>query len=90
MITNEQIEVAYWTIRERVLELLREMPGKQANLICYLINPECTAIGSTLDYNQDVVTNRIYDIYSAVLNKRDGNRDYTFVQLAKMISDGQI
>lgn len=64
--------------------------GKKANLIAYILNPKNTAVGANFSYNsqtlEDLLWQRILN-YSRNLPK-DGNADFTFKQICKMIDEG--
>ena len=88
--SKKELDEAYWVIRERILEVLRIL-GKRANLIAYMINPRCTAVGAQYSYNEDTVERFFYEQFG---NRKDleydGNAGYTFLTLARMIKNGEL
>lgn len=88
--TEEQIAHAHDVVANRIHEIMESL-GKSANVICYMLDPHRTAIGSTYDYNSDSVSNAIWNnLFRREGLEYDGNAGYTLLQLAEMIEKGEI
>lgn len=88
--TEEQISHAHKVVANRIHEIMESL-GKSANVICYMLDPHRTAIGSTYDYNSTTVGNAIWNnLCRREGLEYDGNAGYTLLQLAEMIEKGEI
>lgn len=87
--TTAHIDEAKEIVRDKILDIFRNMPWKEANLISYLIRPDSTALGAAWSYNEDTIENLIYqNIFKREGLEYDGNAGCTLISLAKHIKEG--
>lgn len=87
--TTAQVDEAKEIVRDKILEIFKKMPWKEANLISYLIRPGSTAFGAAWSYNEDNIENLIYqNIIKREGLEYDGNAGFTLIDIAKHIKDG--
>lgn len=87
--TTAHIDEAKEIVRDKILEIFKKMPWKEANLISYLIRPDSTATGAAWSYNEDTIENLIYqNIIKREGLEYDGNAGFTLISLAKHIKEG--
>lgn len=87
--TSEQIDEAKGIVRNKILEIFKKIPWKEANLISYLIRPGSTAFGAAWSYNEDNIENLIYqNIIKREGLEYDGNAGFTLIDIARHIKDG--
>ena len=87
--TTAHIDKAKEIVRDKILEIFKKMPWKEANLISYLIRPGSTAFGAAWSYNEDNTENIIYqNIIKREGLEYDGNAGFTLIDIAKHIKQG--
>ena len=87
--TTEHIDEAKETVRDKVLEIFKNLPWKHANLISYILRPDQTAFGAAWSYNEDNIGNIIYqNIIKRDGLEYDGNAGFTLLDVAKHIKEG--
>ena len=87
--TTEQIDEAKEIVRDKVLEIFKNLPWKHANLISYILRPDQTAFGAAWSYNEDNIDNIVYkNIITRKDLEYDGNAGYTLIDIARCIKEG--
>lgn len=87
--TTEQIDDAKEIVRDKVLEIFKNLPWKHANLISYILCPDQTAFGAAWSYNEDNIENIIYqNIIKRQGLEYDGNAGFTLLDVARCIKEG--
>ena len=87
--TTEQIDEAKEIVRDKVLEIFKNLPWKHANLISYILRPDSTAFGAAWSYNEDNIDNIVYK--NIIMRKDleyDGNAGFTLLDVARCIKEG--
>lgn len=83
---NEKVGV----IVNRIREILRSLPYKQANLIAYALRPDSTAIGADFCYNEQQTMDCFYEGLAIAVSHPDANSEYTLNQVYEKVESGEI